>query len=280
LVLRLVEAAKTRTVQRIKRKSLVGQCVLVLIALQLFFVGSFVQLRLPTATGHNLLNFARVQAHSVVEQLPETWQNRVYKSLPDLTQPVKKLRYDSYSPQAPAAFFIGYVFGLPVAPLAVLLFLIGGLLGPFFGIYLFASGGGFDYWTQPGFGYLLGMLAATWLVAKITCGPRTSLRQFVGLAAAVITLHLFGIVHLLGCSLSFAFVDGGASGPNWLPWVFEQIRNLSWYPMPYDAIFGLVLIGLGFPFRGLVGMLTAPDIGLKSKADVMAKRQREEILQY
>jgi biotin transporter BioY len=277
-VLRLV--LKGRRVHRIKRKSIVGQCVLVMIALQIMLLSSFVSLTLPTATGHNLLNYGRVQVQSLVAVTPQLWQTRINRALPELNKPVNKLRYDAYTPEAPVAFLLGYVFGFPIATIAVAIFAVSGLVGPLFGVYLFASGGGLDYWNQPGFGYILGMIAASLVVAKITKGPRTSLRQSLGLVAGVITLHLFGIVYVLGCSLGCAFFDAGVGGPNWLPWVFEQIRNLSWYAMPYDAIFGLVLIGLGFPLRSLVGMLTAPDIELKSRADVKAQRQIEEILQY
>lgn len=276
--LRLVEA--TRRVQRIKRKSLAGQCVLVLIALQILFLGAFITVELPTATGHNLLNYGHLQAQRLIDYLPSKYQAQVYEAAPELAGSVKKIRYDSYSPEAPIAIFLGYCFGTPIAPLAAALFVLAGLVGPAFGVYLFASGGGFEYYAQPGFGYLLGMILVAFLVGKITEKARTSLRQVAGLAAGVVSLHLVGILYVLGCSLAFAFSEGGAGGPNWQPWVFEQLRNLSWYSLPYDAFFGFVLIGLGFPIRYLVGVLTAPDIGLKSKADVLAQQQIEEILQY
>jgi biotin transporter BioY len=278
-VLRLV--LNGRKVHRIKRKSIVGQCVLVMIALQIMLLSSFVSLSLPTATGHNLLNYGRVQVQTVVALTPPLWQTRINAALPELNnKPTKKLRFDAYTPEAPVAFLLGYVFGFPIATIAVAIFAVAGLVGPLFGVYLFASGGGLDYWNQPGFGYILGMIAASVVVAKITQGPRTSLRQVLGLVAGVITLHLFGIIYILGTSLGLVFFDAGAGGPSWLPWVFEQIRNLSWYAMPYDAVFGLALIGLSFPLRSLVGLLAAPDIELKSRADVKAQRQIEEILQY
>jgi biotin transporter BioY len=276
--LRLVASGKK--IHRIKRKSIAGQCVLVPIALQLMLLGSFVSLRLPTATEHNLLNYGRQQAQWVIAQTPDLWQKRVYQAVPGLAVPIPKLRYDSYAPQIPIALTLAYVFGFPLSTIAIALFVIAGLVGPTFNVFLFASGGGLDYWSQPGFGYLIGMIGATFLVGKITQGPRTSLRQALGLTIGIISIHLVGIFYILGCSLGCAFLDAGVAGPTWLPWVFEQIRNLSWYAMPYDAIFGLVLFGLAFPLRSLVGMLTAPDIELKSRADVKAQRQIEEILQY
>ena len=246
--MRLVAAGGPR-IHRPRRKSIVGQFSLLLIALQILFLSSFVVLQLPTGTGHNLANYSRLQAQTAIGWLPETARTRVYGLLPELKAPVKSIRFDSYSIQAPTAIFLGYVFGNPIAPLAVALFILAGILGPMFGVYLFASGGGWEYYTQPGFGYLIGLIAASLVVATITRGPRTSLRQFAGLLLGLFCQQFIGIVYVLGSSLAFAFSDQGPSGPSWLPWVFEQIRNLSWYPLPYDAIFGLVLIGLGFPAR-------------------------------
>jgi biotin transporter BioY len=275
--LRLVESG-VKVQQRIKRKSLAGQCVLLVIGLQLLFVSAFVSVQLPTATEHNLINLGRSQAQQLIGLLPETARQKVYKSLPDLGLPLKNLRYDTYTPQAPMAIFIGYVLGYPIATIAAVLFLLAGTIGPFFGVYIFASGGGADYYTQPGFGYLIGMVVATFLVGKITQKEtRTSVRQVAALVAGIVSLHVIGLVYVLGCSLLFGLAES-TSGPEWLPWVFEQARNLSWYPLPYDAIFGLALIGLGFPIRYLVGVLSAPDIGLKSQADILAQQRMEELL--
>jgi len=270
----------SKKIKRIKRRSIAGQCALVVIALQIMLLTGFIGLQLPTATGNNLLNSVRVETQSLLVQLPPAWQQKALQLCPELSAPVGKLRFDSYTPQAPVAIFLGYVFGWPVATIAATLFLAAGLVGPLFGVYLFASGGGLDYYAQPGFGYLLGMIFATWVVAKINDGPRTSVRQVGGLAAGVVGLHLVGIAYVLASSLVFAFADSNLNSPSWLPWVFEQIRNLSWYSMPYDAIFGIILIGLGFPIRYLVSVLTAPDIGLKSRADVIAQKRMEEILHY
>jgi biotin transporter BioY len=276
--LRLVVAG--RRVQRIKRKSLVGQSVLVLLALQVLFLSSFVTLQLPTGTGNNLLNCVRVGVQHVVGELPPLWQPRVQQLVPELMQPVAGLRWDAYTPQAPTAIFLGYAFGWPIATIAAALYLLSGIVGPLFGYFLFASGGGLDYYLQPGFGYLLGMVAATWATAKISHPARTSLRQGTALLAGLVCIHATGILYVIACSLTLSFADAGGINAEWLPWVFEQIRNLSWYSLPYDAIFGLVLIGLGFPIRYLVAMLTAPDIGLKSRADIKAQQQIEELLHF
>jgi biotin transporter BioY len=276
--LRLVVAG--RKIQRIKRKSLVGQSVLVIIALQVLFVSSFINVQLPTGTGKNLLNCVRVGAQYAVHQLPPAWQPGAERAIPELMQPVSSIRWDAYTPQTPIAIFLGYAFGWPIATIAAGIYLISGIIGPFFGYYFFASGGGLDYYLQPGFGYLLGMIAATWATAQISGTVRTSFRQVLALLAGLVCIHGVGTLYVLGCSLTLNFLDSSSTTAEWLPWVFEQIRNLSWYSLPYDAIFGLVLIGLGFPIRYLVGLLTAPDIGLKSQADIQAQRQIEELLHF
>jgi hypothetical protein len=113
-------------------------------------------------------------------------------------------------------------------------------------------------------------------VAKITDEKRTSLRQLGALAGGIVSLHLTGLVYLIGSALLFAVID--ISRPEWVVWVFDQARNLSWYPLPYDFFFSLLLIGAGFPLRFLVGMLTAPDIALKTKHDILVQQRIDEIL--
>jgi hypothetical protein len=62
-------------IPRIRRKSLAGQFVLVLIGLQMMFLTSFFALDLPTGTGHNLLNVGRRTLITAVKLLPRTNQD-------------------------------------------------------------------------------------------------------------------------------------------------------------------------------------------------------------
>ena len=308
-----------RKVARPKRRSLAGQCVLVLLGLQIFFFSSFVAIDLPVVTGKNLRNYTQfkkcqivdsvnfvdtqlssvgsgadkiapvvlpswmAQAEPIVEQLKpviaklQPFLAHRHLSLPEQPLPKTAVRYSVYTPQAPVAIFLGYVMGWPVAAISAALFIILGIIGPFFYINPFAGGGGLDYYTQPGFGYLLGMFVATIVAAFVTAEKRTSLRQIGALVCGLLSLHLVGIAYLLASSLIVALVQSGR--PDWLPWVFEHVRNLSWYQLPYDALFALILIGAGFPVRYLVEMLTAPDIALKSKADRLVQQRIEELLQ-
>ncbi|HEY9679268.1 MAG TPA: biotin transporter BioY [Drouetiella sp.] len=269
---------KIARLPRTRRKSVVGQGVLVLLGLQVFFFSSFFALDLPTATGQNLDRWAHIQAKQTIDAIPEKWMVQItkYVNIPDIPQPTKAVRWSLYSPQAPVAVFLGYILGWPIATVAAGLFIIVGLIGPYFGLNPFASGGGLDYYSQPGFGYLLGILAATFVVAKITGNKRTSIRQVGAIVAGLVTVHAIGLGYLMGAALVCSMLEGVR--PDWLPWVFEQARNLSWVSLPYDAVFALALVGLGFPFRYLVEMLTAPDIGLKTENDRVAAKRIEELL--
>ncbi|MBS1955819.1 MAG: biotin transporter BioY [Cyanobacteria bacterium SZAS-4] len=254
--------------------------MLVLLGLQVFFFSSFIAFDLPTATGQNLKRWSELQASSSIDEIPAAVKLKINKvvPLPDIQPPTKPVRISLYSPQAPIAILLGYALGFPIATISAAIFILIGLVGPYFGLNPFASGGGLDYYSQPGFGYLLGILAATFVVAKITGEKRTSVRQVGALIAGLLTIHSIGLLYLMGSALLFSLLDGSAR-PEWLPWVFEQARNLSWCSLPYDAAIGLALIGLGFPIRYLVEMLTAPDIGLKTENDRVAQQRIEELLQ-
>jgi hypothetical protein len=273
--MRLVVAGR---IPRIKRKSLAGQFVLVLIGLQMMFFTSFVAFELPTGTGQNLLNTGRHTLSMALRLAPKLAREQLKTLHPDWFKETKPLRTSLYTPMAPMAIFLGYVLGRTIAPISVLLFLCLGLLGPLFGINPLASGGGLDYYTQPSFGYLLGLMFGAVFVGWITEERRTSIAQFVALVGGVLSVHVVGLVYLLISCLALSIVQGVNSGPLWLPWVFDEARNLSWYPLPYDVLFSLILIGLGFPFRYLVNLLTAPDMDLKTRNDRLAEQHMEELL--
>ncbi|HEY9713610.1 MAG TPA: biotin transporter BioY [Chroococcales cyanobacterium] len=274
--MRLVVAQRpeVRRLPRARRKSLAGQCVLLLLGLQLMFFSSFVGLTLPTPTGKNLQNFAREQAIAVLDCVPARWRVAAGDYWPNVPYPTKPVRYTTYTPQAPAAILLGYILGWPLATVGAGLFLLIGTAGPFFGINPLAAGGGPDYCLQPTFGYLLGLIAATAVVGMIT-RERTSIRQILGWLAGVATIHALGLVYLLASSLIFNLFE---HAPRWIPWVFEEARNLSWYQIPYDLLFSILLIGVAFPLRQLVALLVAPDIALKSKNDIIVQQRIEELL--
>jgi biotin transporter BioY len=260
--LRLAVAEKIR---HVRRKSLVGQAVVTLIGLQLLFLSTFVCLPVPIATGNNISNYLHNQAIFVVAELPAVIRVQLFERYPDLTQPERDVRFSLYVPQCPAAVFTGYILGWQLGLIASSLYLILGLAGSWAGLYLFAAGGGPGYYAQSGFGYLVGMVVASWVAGRLTSGPRTSVRQALAIVAGVASVHALGLTYLMLTYAAQGMLATAKSQPDWHAWIFEQARNLSWYALPYDALFSTLLVALGFPSRWLVLTLVAPDIAVKAK---------------
>ncbi|WP_374191980.1 biotin transporter BioY [Chroococcus sp. FPU101] len=67
---------------------------------------------------------------------------------------------------------------------------------------VFAQGGGWNYLTEPSFGYLLGFIPGSWLCGWLAFRKRTNLESlaFSSLCGLVV-IHLCGLVYLGGLSL-------------------------------------------------------------------------------
>jgi len=256
--------------QNLRRKSRIGQGIVVLIGAQLLFLAGFLGVNLPTATEGNLIRYVRQASENLVAKLPGQVGTEIKHNVPALAHTSEPIRMSIYVPQAPLAIFVGYVLGPVLAPLASIIFLVIGFVGPQLGIFAFSSGGGLEYFKQPGFGYLIGMVIASWVAGRLTVQNRTSKRQCLAVALGLLSVHLFGIGYLLIAALinSFGVQAGEVQNAHfyWQPWIFEEVRNLTWYVLPYDILLSVVAIGLGFPFRWLVATLIAPDIASKQKA--------------
>lgn len=243
--------------------------MIVLLGLELLLFGSFVSIPLPTATSRNLQAFSHEATAGYIKGLPAQWQEQVRNKLPTLAAtvdaPAQPVRYTGYIPIIPLAVLTGYVLSIPLAPAATVCWVILGLAGPPLGLFLFASGGGPDYWKEPGFGYLVGMIAAAWFAGRIVPLERKSWRQITAAVGGVLLTHAMGLCWLLGSSIIILLMEGDATYYKWQPYLGEQIRNLSWYQLPYDLFFSLLLISLAFPLRWLTAILTAPDIASKNR---------------
>jgi biotin transporter BioY len=247
---------------RVRRRSMMGQVVLTLLGVQMLFLASFTSFDVPIATKRNVTNFYFKQLHYLASIVPPAYQPRLEAALPILKQPTDDLevRCSAYSPLVPTAILVGYVLGSVIGPSACAIFILVGMLGPLLGIHAFAGGGGPTYYLEPGFGYLLATIGASWIAGLVTSGRRTSATQLFAVFAGLSVTHLSGLVYLLGSCLVSYLIDGGRASLAWQPWVFELARNMTWYPLPYDAICALVLVALSFPFRWLASMLIAPDL--------------------
>lgn len=252
-------------VRRIKRKSAIGQAVLLLLGVELLIFAAFTCLQLAVPTQHNIERYTLTSVQHGLTYLSPHWQQEICHRYALLLAPVNAVRFSAYVPLVPVAIFIGYICGSSLGLECAAIFLLLGLIGPYLGFLPLAAGGGFDYWRQPTFGYLIGLIGASWFAGRVTEGCANSLRQLLAAAGGVIITHACGLLYLFGASLSLLLFQGDNAYLTWQPWLFESARNLSWYTLPYDALLSVGLIGCGFPFRWLVKMLTAPDIAMKPK---------------
>lgn len=252
-------------IRRLRRKSFIGQLVLLALGVELLIFASFTTFQLPTPTQRNLARAINATAQHAIAQLPAQWQESALECFPVLRNPVPPVRTGPYTPLCPTALFLGYVLGVPLGLLSTIGFLLLGLFGQRLGVLVFAQGGGFAYLKQPSFGYLLGLIAGAWFAGKMTQRANTSLRQVLAISGGLLSVHLLGLLYLVGGAVVLLLFDGEAAYLNWQPWLFESVRNFSWYSLPYDAVFSLLAVGLGFPFRWLNSVLTAPDIAVRPK---------------
>lgn len=264
----------TQNLRNLKRKSAAGQLILMLLGAELLFFSAFVSLRLPTATKLNLERFVEYKVASAASSLPERWQPFVQEVFPAAQQPEEEsVRYSSYVALIPMAVALGYILGFPLAIMSIAGFLLLGTVGPYLGFFAFTAGGGMDYWKEPGFGYLVGIIAGALFSSWLNPDERKSWRQVLGALGATLIVHLCGLAYLVGSSLLILIFEGRGAYLAWQPWLSEQIRNLSWYPLPYDLLFSLLLIGAGFPLRWLVNILTAPDIASRYRPRLTAQME-------
>lgn len=265
------------------RKSIVGQIILVMLGIELLFTATFTCLEVPVPTGKNIRASIDREVAVIQASIPEQVKEKIAKYIPAINnipqvQAPAEIRYSIYTPQTPVAIFVGYTLGWPIGTIACASFLLLGLFGPIFNFHPFASGGGVNYYLEPGFGYLLGMIAATWAVGYITRNARTSLNQALAVVAGLACVHVVGLAYLLGTCVVLAVIEGIGVQPGWQQWLFQEFRNLSWYQLPYDALFGVLAVGAGFPLRWLSGRLIAPDIG--ARKDSVKQREYKDMLEY
>lgn len=92
------------------------------------------------------------------------------------------------------ALMSGLVLGAKRGMLSQLLYIILGLIG----LPVFTSGGGPQYILSPTFGYLIGMIFASYIVGKLreSIERITILKLFVISMVGIGVIYIFGLVHL------------------------------------------------------------------------------------
>ena len=130
-----------------------------------------------------------------------------------------KLRFEFhiYNIQAITVWAVGILFGPNLGLIATGIYLLFGLLG----LPMFAGGGGFDYYKEPTFGYLISLPLLAFLSGLLHEQNKNLLSVFI----PIFTTHLLGILYLL---------------------VFQSNKlDLTWHlsfsMISYDLIFALLL---------------------------------------
>ena len=256
---------RTRKKRR-KKKSTLGQFVLVLSSFCVLLILAFSSFELPSCNFANLSNYLTGKAIYLVSMMPDSWQVYLNPHFPEFFGSTPSYTKASYVALAPAAIVLGYILGPALASLTTGLFLLSGLLGPFFGFFPFAHGGGFDYYIEPGFGYLVGMVVAAWLSARISMNRRTSMSQILCVFAGILTVHVVGVAYLFGAYLFVYLVEGSKTYLAWQPWIFDYVRNLTGNALPYDILFALAAVGVSAPLRWLTRVLCVPNNSRKKSS--------------
>lgn len=90
--------------------------------------------------------------------------------------------------------FAGILLGARLGALSQLLYIAVGLLG----LPVFAEGGGIDYIFKPSFGYLIGFVAAAWVIGTLTQRIKclTFAKAFAAIMVGVFSLYSIGTIYL------------------------------------------------------------------------------------
>ena len=122
-----------------------------------------------------------------------------------------------YNIQTVVVWGCGVILGSRLGAMALCIYLILGLVG----LPIFAGGGGWDYFKEPTFGYLISLpinaFLSGWLYEKN--------KKILAVLVPIFFTHLFGIIYLL------LFKQG---------WV-DITWHLSFSMIGYDLIFALLL---------------------------------------
>ena len=94
-----------------------------------------------------------------------------------------------YNLQTIFVWAAGFILGSRLGFLTLAIYIALGLLG----LPLFASGGGFDYYKEPTFGYLISLPFNAYLAGFL----RENNKKALGVFVPIIVTHLFGVTYLL-----------------------------------------------------------------------------------
>ena len=134
-----------------------------------------------------------------------------------------------YIPQLPAVFFIIALLDRKFGLLTIILYIILGLSG----LPIFGMGGGINYISEYGFGYILAYIPATFITATIIKHNISFLNVLKAVVLGVLTIHVIGVLYMLFISTLFNTSADMITG-----WITSQ----SGVKVIYDIIFCVVAI--------------------------------------
>lgn len=114
---------------------------------------------------------------------------------------------------------------------------------------IFAHGGGWDYWKQPTFGYILGFIPGAWLCGYLAFRSKIKIESL-----AISALSGLGAIHLCGLVYLFALVLLKPNNPPVLTWgnFPEAILNFSILALPGQIILVCMVAVLAFFVRKIL----------------------------
>lgn len=122
-----------------------------------------------------------------------------------------------YNIQTVVVWASGIILGPRIGFITLIIYLFLGLIG----FPVFAGGGGFDYFKEPTFGYLISLPLNAFLSGWFT--ERN--KKFQAVFVPIFTTHLIGIIYLLFFKTSW----------------FDITWHLSFSMIGYDLIFAMLL---------------------------------------
>lgn len=138
----------------------------------------------------------------------------------------------TFIPQVPIIMFLTSVLGKKMALVTTLLYIIAGI----FFIPVFALGGGFRYFGEFGFGYILGYLPAILIAGNFLEKKYSYPNMIWATLLGVLTIHITGILYMIIIALI-----RHAGGNFILGWLSVQ----SGLKIIYDIVIGFVLVLIG-----------------------------------
>lgn len=144
-----------------------------------------------------------------------------------------------FIPQVPTVMFVCSSLGKRMALTSVILYITAGLGF----IPVFALGGGFRYFFEYGFGYILAYIPAVVICGNLLGKKYSFLNMIKAVLAGVLTIHILGIIYMTIVAL---FKHAGTT------FIAGWIEAQSGLKIIYDLIISFVLVLIGKYFHSVL----------------------------